>query len=79
MNPGDLVVIRNPDVIESFVMQEPVPDELLYGVAISFEFEDPDDPKDDVWIVLVNDQLYKMLRWEFDPVKSSSRSRIAKE
>ena len=67
MKPGDLVIIRNQDVVESFVCRDAMPDETLLGVLVKFEMEDPDTPRDDVWIVLVNDQLYKMLRWEFEP------------
>lgn len=65
MGPGDLVIIRNQDVVESLIRRLPDPNESLVGVVISLDHEDPDDPNEDVWIVLVNDQLYKMLRWEF--------------
>ena len=66
MRPGDLVVIRDPDVVESFVHRDALKDETLYGVLIELSEEDPVNPKDDVWIVLVNDQMYKMLRFEFE-------------
>ena len=68
MRPGDLVVIRDPDVVESFVQRDALKDEILYGVLIELSEEDPVNPKDDVWIVLVNDQMYKMLRFEFETV-----------
>ena len=68
MKPGDLVVIRDPDVVESFVQRDALQDETLYGVLIELSDEDPVNPKDDVWIVLVNDQMYKMLRFEFETV-----------
>lgn len=64
--PGDLVIIRNPDVLESFLLREPELEEVIHGVLIRLDEEDPDTIDDDVWIVLVNDQLYKMLRWEFE-------------
>ena len=41
-------------------------DEILHGVLVELNAEDPVNPKDDVWIVLVNDQLWKMLRFEFE-------------
>lgn len=69
MKPGDLVVIRDPDVVESFVQRDALQDEILYGVLIELSEEDPVNPKDDVWIVLVNDQMYKMLRFEFETLK----------
>ena len=68
MRPGDLVVIRDPDVVESFVARDALQDEILYGVVIELSEEDPVNPKDDVWIVLVDDQMYKMLRFEFEVV-----------
>ena len=68
MRPGDLVVIRDPDVVESFVARDALQDEILYGVVIELSVEDPVNPKDDVWIVLVDDQMYKMLRFEFEVV-----------
>lgn len=71
MNPGDLVIIRNQDVIESFVQRDALPDETLLGLLVELDAEDPDSPCEDVWIVLVNEQLYKMLRWEFDPCNKS--------
>jgi len=67
MNPGDLVVIQNEDVLESFMLRESPSDGILYGVLIELHEIDHDRPQDDVWIVLINDQLYKMLRWEFEP------------
>jgi hypothetical protein len=70
MKVGDLVVIKNPDVVESFILREALPGEQLLGLLIELKFEDP-DPRDDVWIVLVNDQLYSMLRWEFEPCNKS--------
>ena len=63
MRPGDLVVIRDPDVVESFVARDALQDEILYGVVIELSEEDPVNPKYDVWIVLVDDQMYKMLRF----------------
>lgn len=68
MRPGDLVVIRDPDVVESFVQRDALQDEILYGVLIELSEEDPVNPKDDIWIVLVNDQMYKMLRFEFEMI-----------
>lgn len=59
-------MIRDPDVVESFVQRDALKDEILYGVLIELSEEDPVNPKDDVWIVLVNDQMYKMLRFEFE-------------
>ena len=67
MNPGDLVIIQNEDVLESFMLRESPPDGILYGILIELHELDADRPQDDVWIVLINDQLYKMLRWEFEP------------
>jgi hypothetical protein len=68
LRPGDLVVIRDPDVVESFVQRDALQDEILYGVLIELSEEDPVNPKDDIWIVLVNDQMYKMLRFEFEMI-----------
>ena len=68
MNPGDLVVIQNEDVLESFMLRESPPDGIHNGVLI-----DHWCPQDDVWIVLVDDQLYKMLGWEFEPCNKSGR------
>jgi hypothetical protein len=59
-------VIRDPDVVESFVQRDALQDEILHGVLVELNAEDPVNPKDDVWIVLVNDQLWKMLRFEFE-------------
>ena len=70
MKPGDLVIVRNQDVVESFVCRDALPDETLLGVLVDYDSEDPDNSDDDVWIVLVNDQLYKMLRNEFEPVRT---------
>lgn len=61
-------MIRDPDVVESFVARDALQDEILYGVVIELSEEDPVNPKDDVWIVLVDDQMYKMLRFEFEMV-----------
>ena len=61
-------MIRDPDVVESFVARDALQDEILYGVVIELSEEDPVNPKDDVWIVLVDDQMYKMLRFEFEVV-----------
>jgi hypothetical protein len=66
--PGDLVVIRDPDVVESFTLRVAADNEVLYGVLVSISLEDPVNPKDDIWIVLVENQLWKMLRFEFEPV-----------
>jgi len=71
VKPGDLVIIRNQDVVESFVQRDALPDETLLGLLVERDAEDPDNPREDVWIVLVNEQLYKMLRWEFDPCNKS--------
>jgi hypothetical protein len=68
MNPGDLVIIQNEDVVESFALRESPPDGILYGVLIDRWCQ-----QDDVWIVLVDDQLYKMLGWEFEPCNKSGR------
>jgi len=68
MNPGDLVIIQNEDVVESFALRESPSGGILYGVLI-----DHWCPQDDVWIVLVDDQLYKMLGWEFEPCNKSGR------
>ena len=73
MTPGDLVIIRNQDVVESFVQRDALPDETLLGLLVELDAEDPDNPREDVWIVLVNEQLYKMLRWEFEPCNKSGR------
>lgn len=73
MKPGDLVIIRNQDVVESLVLRDAQSDETLLGVLIELEIEDPDSPREDVWIVLVNERLYKMLRWEFEPCNKSGR------
>jgi hypothetical protein len=73
MNPGDLVVIQSEDVLESFMLRESPSDGILYGVLIELHEIDPDQPRDDVWIVLINDQLYKMLRWEFEPCNKKGR------
>ena len=48
------------------MQRDALKDEILYGVLIELSEEDPVNPKDDVWIVLVNDQMYKMLRFEFE-------------
>ena len=69
VKPGDLVIIRDSDVVESFTMREARDDEVLYGVLINLAEEDNVNPKDDVWIVLVENQLWKMLRFEFEPVR----------
>ena len=61
-------MIRDPDVVESFVQRDALQDEILYGVLIELSEEDPVNPKDDIWIVLVNDQMYKMLRFEFEMI-----------
>ena len=73
MNPGDLVVIQNEDVLESFMLRESPPDGILYGVLIKLHEIDHWRPQDDVWIVLVDNQLYKMLRREFEPCNKSGR------
>jgi hypothetical protein len=62
-------VIRDPDVVESFVARDALQDEILYGVLVELNAEDPVNPKDDVWIVLINDNMWKMLRYEFEPVR----------
>lgn len=69
LKPGDLVIIRDADVVESFTMREARDDEILYGVLIEMLEEDTVNPKDDVWVVLVENQLWKMLRFEFEPVR----------
>ena len=73
MNPGDLVVIQNEEVLESFMLRESPSDGILYGVLINGVLIDHWCPQDDVWIVLVDDQLYKMLGWEFEPCNKSGR------
>ena len=73
MKPGDLVIIRNQDVVQSFVRRDALPDETLLGLLVELLLEGPDSPREDVWIVLVNEQLYKMLRWEFEPCNKSGR------
>jgi len=73
VKPSDLVIIRNQDVVESFICRDALHDETLLGLLIELETEDHDNPSDDVWIVLVNDQLYKMLRREFEPCNKSGR------
>jgi hypothetical protein len=73
MNPGDLVVIQNEDVIESFMLRESPSDGILYGILIELHEIDQDRPQDDVWIVLIDNQLYKMLRWEFEPCNKMGR------
>lgn len=69
LKPGDLVIIRDSDVVESFTLREARDDEILYGVLINLAEEDTVNPKDDVWVVLVENQLWKMLRFEFEPVR----------
>ena len=73
MKVGDLVIIRNTEIIESFVLRDALIDETLLGLLIELQAEDPYNPNDDVWIVLVGEQLYKMLRWEFEPCNKSGR------
>ena len=70
LRPGDLVVIRDADVVESFTMRSVGNDEVLYGVLLRLDEEDVVNPKDDVWIVLVEGQLWKMLRFEFEPINA---------
>lgn len=71
MKAGDLVIIRNTDIIESFVLRDALIDETLLGLLIKLEHEDQKNAGDDVWIVLIGAQLYKMLRWEFEPCNKS--------
>lgn len=71
MKAGDLVIIRNTDIIESFVLRDALIDETLLGLLIELEHEDQKNAGDDVWIVFVGAQLYKMLRWEFEPCNKS--------
>lgn len=64
--PGDLVIISCADIIESFNLKRTDQNQPLYGVIIELLEEDPDDSSNDVWVVLLDDQLWRMLRWEFD-------------
>jgi len=73
MKVGDLVIIRNTEIIESFVFRDAFIDETLLGLLIELQAEDHYNHYDDVWIVLVGEQLYKMLRWEFEPCNKSGR------
>lgn len=75
LKPGDLVIIRDADVVESFTLREARDGETLYGVLINMVEEDPLNPKDDVWVVLVENQLWKMLRFEFEPVRHACGAR----
>ena len=71
MKAGDLVIIRNTDIIESFVLRDALIGETLLGLLIELEHEDQKNVGDDVWIVFVGAQLYNMLRWEFEPCNKS--------
>ena len=71
MKAGDRVIIRNTDIIESFVLRDALIDETLLGLLIELEHEDQKNAGDDVWVVFVGAQLYKMLRWEFEPCNKS--------
>lgn len=71
MKAGDLVIIRNTDIIESFVLRDALIGETLLGLLIELEHEDQKNAGDDVWIVFVGAQLYKMLRCEFEPCNKS--------
>jgi len=71
MKVGDLVIIRNTEIIESFVLRDALIDETLLGLLIELQAEDPYNHYDDIWIVLVCEQLYKMLRREFEPCNKS--------
>jgi hypothetical protein len=64
---GDLVRIDDPDVVESFVEADPNVDGILYGIAIELCEPDPDGNEgEDVWVVLISDSMWKMLRREFE-------------
>jgi len=66
---GDLVVIRDLDVIESFVHATANTDGELFGIAMELCEADPNgDVNDDVWAVLVSGSMFHMLRREFDIV-----------
>jgi hypothetical protein len=66
---GDLVRIDDPDVVESFVEADPSVDGILYGIAVELCEPDPDGNEgEDVWIVLISDSMWRMLRYEFEPV-----------
>ena len=53
MKAGDLVIIRNTDIIESFVLRDALIDETLLGLLIELEHEDQKNAGDDVWVVFV--------------------------
>jgi hypothetical protein len=64
---GDLVRIDDPDVVESFVEADPNVDGILYGIAVELCEPDPDGNEgEDVWVVLISDSMWKMLRREFE-------------
>ena len=64
---GDLVRIDDPDVVESFVEADPNVDGILYGIAVELCEPDPDGNEgEDVWVVLIGDSMWKMLRYEFE-------------
>jgi hypothetical protein len=66
---GDLIRISDLDIIESFAELNPSADGNLYGVAVELCEADPDGNEgEDVWIVLINDSMWKMLRYEFEIV-----------
>ena len=50
MKAGDLVIIRNTDIIESFVLRDALIDETLLGLLIELEHEDQKNAGDDVWV-----------------------------
>jgi hypothetical protein len=67
---GDLIRISDPDIIESLVEVNPSTDGNIYGIAVELCEVDPDGNEgEDVWIVLINDSMWKMLRYEFEPVR----------
>ena len=69
-NAGDLIRISDPYIIESFAELNPSADGNLYGIAVDLCEPDPDGNEgEDVWVVLISDSMWKMLRYEFELVR----------
>jgi hypothetical protein len=67
---GDLVRIDDPGIIESLVEVNPSADGNIYGLAVELCEPDPDGNEgEDVWVVLISDSMWKMLRYEFETVR----------
>lgn len=71
VEPGCLVLIRNMEVVRSVLRLGPQDDGTLHGILVNREFEDPHDSNLDVWVILVNDRLHRMLRLEIIPHKEA--------